>query len=144
MGIITDDMIHEAVLFLGTPSRKQIYDYIQGLIDVPRVTIASKAGDHIRSMVAHRILAKTTVDGVDYYHYPDTAPAPNIETDLNKKKQVKQYIERLPDGSTFTIEEIMDRMKCTRWITYDAIRDTKNLIEKKVKKQKSYTKGASA
>ena len=144
MGKITEDMILEAVLFLGTPSRKQIYDYIQGQTDLSRVAISSKAGDRLKSLVTYRLLTKITIDGVDYYHYPDAVPAPVIETDSNRKRQVIQYIDRLPEGSTFTIEELRDRLGCTRWVVYDAIKNTKHLIIGKGKKQKTYTKGASA
>lgn len=144
MGKITEDMILEAVLFLGTPSKKQIYDYVQGQTDLNRCNITSKTGERLKSLVTYGILAKLTIDGVDYYHYPDAVPCPNIETDFNRKRQVKQYIDSLPEGSTFTIEELRDKLQCTRWIVYDAIRDTKHLIIGKSKKQKLYTKGASA
>lgn len=144
MGTITDDIILEAVLFLGTPSKKAIYNYVESYTGLSRDKVVSKTGEKLKNLVRYRILSRLTINGTDYFHFPDAIPCPATDTETNKKGQIREYIASLPAGSRFSVLDIQGKYGCSRWVAYDAIRDAPGLTKVKTipPARHEYVKGA--
>ena len=147
MGQVTDDIILEAVIMDGTPSRTYIYDYVARFVgDMPRAQLVTKAGHNLRGLVKYRFLREIIVDGQRFYCFPDCKhPAPIPDKNYNMKGQIIAYIESLPKGSRFTAKEIHAQFGCSIKTVQDAIRQAKRgYTQNKVNDPKTYIKGASA
>ena len=147
MGQVTTDMILEAVIMDGTPSRSAIYRYVSGFVNLPRAQLVSKAGHVLRSLVKYRILKEIQIYGQFFYCFPDCKnPAPIIQEQYNVKGQIHKYIRELPKGSTFTVTDIQKVFNCSRGLAYDSIHTAPNLIHHKAPQSSHhiFIKGASA
>ena len=147
MGQVTEDMILEAVIMDGTPSRSWIYDYVSGFLDLPRAQVVTKAGARIRSLVKYGILKEIRIYGQQFYCFSDCRhPAPIIQQQFNIKGQIHKYIRALPKGSTFTVTDIEKIFNCSRGLAYDSIHTAPNLIHHKAPQSSHhiFIKGASA
>ena len=147
MGQVTDDMILEAVIMDGTPSRSGIYDYVAGFLDLPRNQVVTKAGARLRSLVKYGFLTEIRIYGQYFYCFPDCKnPAPIVQTQHNIKGQIHRYIQDLPKGSTFTVRDIQRIFGCSQRVTYESIHTAPNLSHRKAPQSCHYiyTKGASA
>lgn len=144
MGKITDNMILEAVRILGTPSKKEIYNYIQSTTRLSRDTVVSNVGKKLKNLVIYKILSRVTINNIDYFFFPDSTPSPTINTETTINEKIWQHIACLPVGSKFTVRDIQDRYGCTRWVAYRAIQKFPGLIKIKTKPPAGheYVKGA--
>lgn len=147
MGQVTDDMILEAVIMGGTPSRATIYSYVSGLVDMPRNQLVSKAGHILRSLVKYRILKEIQIYGQFFYCFPDCKnPAPTVQKQYNVKGQIHKYISELPKGARFTVTDIQRVFMCSRRMAYDCIHTAPGLSHAKAPQSTHhiFIKGASA
>ena len=147
MGQVTDDMILEAVIMDGTPSRSGIYRYVSGFVDLPRAQLVSKAGHILRSLVKYRILKEIQIYGQLFYCFPDCRhPAPIIQEQHNLKGQIHRYIEELPKGSVFTVKDIQHVFSCSNRMAYECVHTAPNLTHHKAPESAHhiFIKGASA
>lgn len=106
MGLITDQMVIDAVRSCGTATGPMIYDYLEGHVgDVDRATISSRAGKKLKQLVKYRLICSMEFQKRLWFYMPDTVPDPIPEKPVHGSDKIKDCVKNLPAGGSITVKE---------------------------------------
>ncbi len=115
MGIITDQIVLNAVKECGTATAPMIYDFIQGeMPDVLRETISSRAGKKLKQLVKYRMICSMTFEKRVWYYMPDTIPDPMHGTPKCGAERIRDSVNNLPEGGSITVQKATEIGRCSK------------------------------
>ena len=114
MGVITDEMILDAVRGCGTATAPMIYDWLQERVDLPRDVISSRSGKKLKQLVKYRMVSTMSFQKRTWYYMPDTIPDPIPLTPVFGTDRIKECVDRMPNGGVITVNRATEIGNCTK------------------------------
>lgn len=129
MGIITDDMVLDAVKHYGTCTATMIYDFIAENVIAPRDVISSRAGRKLRQFVIYGILDTVPFDGKTWYFLNGGDPHPFYIESPFVTDRVKTFASSLPYGEPTHISSFVDASRGTRAHVRKTLRNMDGVVK---------------
>lgn len=114
MGLITDELVIEAVRCSGTATSTMVYDWIASVLDAPRDVISSRAGKKLKQLVKYGLLCSMKFEKRTWYYAPETIPNPIPMKPIHGTEKLKDYVDCLDYGEHITVDDAMRITGCTR------------------------------
>ena len=114
MGLITDEMVIEAVRCCGTATTTMVYDFLENILHVPRDIISSRTGKKLRQLVKYGLLCSMVFEKRLWYYTPDTTPNPIPMKPLYGTERVRERVKALDTGDHICVEDVVDMTGCTK------------------------------
>lgn len=115
MGMITDELVIEAVRSCGTATASMIYDWIGAQLPYqPRDVISSRGGRRLKQLVKYRYLETMMFDNKKWYYLTGEIPNPIIEGPHYSTDKIRDFVNRAKPGQYMPLEEFLEVGRCTK------------------------------
>lgn len=114
MGLITDQLVMDAVRACGTATPPMIYDWIQERVVASRDIISSRAGKKLRQLVKYDLIKKMDFEKRTWYYMPDTVPNPIPLSPMYGADRIRDCVKNLPNGGVITLDKATAIGGCTK------------------------------
>lgn len=114
MGMITDELVIEAIRSCGTATATMIYDWIGEHVSCPRDVISSRGGRRLRQLVKYRFVETMMFDNKKWYYLTGEIPNPIVEGPRYSTDRIRDFVHRAKPGQFIPLEEFIEVGMCTK------------------------------
>lgn len=114
MGMITDELVIEAIRSCGTATAGMIYDWIQEHVPYSRDVISSRGGRRLKQLVKYRYVETMMFDNKKWYYLTGEIPNPILEGPHYSTDRIRDFVHRAKPGQYIPLDEFVEVGKCTR------------------------------